>query len=270
MTLVLISTGLGVLLPLEMSDRGLTKVEARRWTSEVSFEAKLEFLRAKAEAHRAGAIWAFIGIMISATATAALIPLGRRLKIRAKWMQRAATTGGLMELRRSEKPLAVYLRPFHLDESTGDSPAKVLPTFEQRISKITKSKWALVALGRPGEPQPPLGAHRLYVKDHKWKELIERFIAIADLIILRPDRSEGAAWEMKLCAPLVGRKRLIIDLGPHVDDSIEILRAHGLCGSGRMRGSATRARFLSFGSDHSVCGHRRLQDALQHSAPTPP
>jgi hypothetical protein len=42
-----------------------------------------------------------------------------------------------------------------------------------------------VAIGRPGERLPQLGAIRLYVADPEWQEMVTRLMSEAALVVLR-------------------------------------------------------------------------------------
>lgn len=54
-----------------------------------------------------------------------------------------------------------------------------------------------VAIGRPGEPLPELGAHRVYVRDDAWQDLVARTASRVGTIFLVAGSSAGLGWEVE-------------------------------------------------------------------------
>ena len=83
----------------------------------------------------------------------------------------------------------IYLRPFDADRSAGEH--------EKSLSKLFSSVGPVIAIGRPGEKLPPLGAYRAYVDHHDWQTVVSSLIKHSRLTILRVGQTEGVLWEVK-------------------------------------------------------------------------
>ena len=53
-----------------------------------------------------------------------------------------------------------------------------------------------VAIGKPGERLPQLGASRLYVGYFEWQTVVQSYIARSDLIILIAGKTHWVQWEL--------------------------------------------------------------------------
>lgn len=53
-----------------------------------------------------------------------------------------------------------------------------------------------IALGKPGEDLPELGASKLYVSNEEWQNTIRDFFKKSKLIIFRAGKTEGLKWEL--------------------------------------------------------------------------
>jgi TM2 domain-containing membrane protein YozV len=73
----------------------------------------------------------------------------------------------------------------------------------------------VVAIGKPGERLPELGAARLYVGNDEWQEVVRRFMREAALIVIRAGETAGVWWEIEEalahCPP---QRVIIVALGP--------------------------------------------------------
>ncbi len=101
-----------------------------------------------------------------------------------------------------QKPFCLYLRSF-ADDGTGTiAPLNAtwvdikLDTFEKRLSNHLFGK-LLVAVGRPGENLPNLGAKKMYLEDSEWKQKVAALISKAAMVILKPSNTLGLQWELK-------------------------------------------------------------------------
>ena len=72
----------------------------------------------------------------------------------------------------------------------------------------------VVAIGRPGEDLPTLGACRLYVGEQDWQAQITELMKIAGCVIVRPSVTAGLMWEFQQAIAVVPPERIIIDLEP--------------------------------------------------------
>lgn len=69
-------------------------------------------------------------------------------------------------------------------------------TAEKFLVDLLKRTGPVVAIGRPGERVPPLGAARLYAGSN-WKEIVLDFLNRACLVVLFAGTSAGFRWELE-------------------------------------------------------------------------
>jgi hypothetical protein len=103
----------------------------------------------------------------------------------------------------------LYLRSF----TEGDIAAETrgigtflshLSTEEEQLAAAVEVVGPLVAIGRPGDKLPQLGALRLYVPDEEWQATVTTLLTRARLVILRVARdTPRLRWELEQAARLV-------------------------------------------------------------------
>lgn len=121
------------------------------------------------------------------------------------------------------RPPVLYLRSFRDDGA-------VLQDAEQgRIANWTRERFAVatpeeesaaaldtvgpvVAIGRPGEPLPEIGAARLYVDHASWQSEVSALMDRAALVVLRIGSSPGLLWEIEQTLARVPRQRVVFVL----------------------------------------------------------
>ena len=85
-----------------------------------------------------------------------------------------------------------------------------LPTPEQEMARILQRLGPVVAIGKPGEPLPELGAARLYVAHERWQERVGELMRAASLVVIRVGASAGVLWEIKQAPASVPHQRLVL------------------------------------------------------------
>ncbi|MCC6270351.1 MAG: hypothetical protein IT190_03665 [Microbacteriaceae bacterium] len=85
---------------------------------------------------------------------------------------------------------------------------------EEFVARWVLAHGPLVAIGRPGEPYPLLGATRTYVRDDQWKQVVESAARSAEAIILLAGSSAGLGWEVDHVAASDRRDRVLVLLPP--------------------------------------------------------
>lgn len=101
----------------------------------------------------------------------------------------------------SSESFVLYLRSFEDDGKSKELPVSLftlshqLSTFEEQMAKDFKN-FKLIAIGRPREKLPQLGANRLYISNELWKEQVSILIEKASMIIVKPSFSDGLNWEL--------------------------------------------------------------------------
>jgi uncharacterized RDD family membrane protein YckC len=113
------------------------------------------------------------------------------------------------KLKKDTRPPVLYLRSFIHDKKASKSPQdgtfiKLMPNVlpqnllseEEQIEQVMSNYGPFIAIGKPGEKLPQLGASRKYTSDGEWKTIVSDFINKAQLIILRVGNSDGFWWEV--------------------------------------------------------------------------
>jgi hypothetical protein len=90
----------------------------------------------------------------------------------------------------------IFLRSF---ESDGPDAENFVPTEEELLAKAVNGIGPLIAIGKPGETLPKLGAMRLYVPDAIWQQTVKEKLKEARLIVVQAGMSEGLWWEISQC-----------------------------------------------------------------------
>ncbi|RKT11498.1 hypothetical protein BX285_5449 [Streptomyces sp. 1114.5] len=127
----------------------------------------------------------------------------------------AAMAAGLLILRRTRpyaaRPAAralrldgrkpvLYLRSFGDDETAAevDDAAEInLHTREEQLAAGLGVVGPVIAVGRPGEFLPHLGASRFYLPPDDWKPTVLRLMELSQLIVLRLGQGDGLWWEVE-------------------------------------------------------------------------
>jgi len=125
-------------------------------------------------------------------------------------------------MRRDPRPPVLYLRSFADDgEALFGEPSKWLRrganlaapvNAEQEIADILDAIGPVVAIGKPGEPLPELGAARLYVADDQWQAKVGELMRKARLVVLRVGSTPGLLWEIEQALERLPRQRVVFAL----------------------------------------------------------
>jgi hypothetical protein len=115
-----------------------------------------------------------------------------------------------------DKPPVLLLRSF-VDDVAGIPPNALIPRLLWRRKRLEETIGAeltragpFVAIGKPGERLPQLGAHRLYVGDADWQQVVTSYITRAEPIILIAGTTTWVQWELSNIAALGRLNRLLI------------------------------------------------------------
>lgn len=119
------------------------------------------------------------------------------------------------------RPPVLYLRSFKDDSKT----ARIVlsSTEEEQLAMVMGEIGTFIALGRPDEEMPELGAARMYVDDDAWQETVSGLMLKAQLVVLRIGATEGFWWEVQRAVQQVKPERLLF-LVPHDKNLYEDFR----------------------------------------------
>ena len=85
---------------------------------------------------------------------------------------------------------------------------------EQELAEILNQVGPVIAIGKPGEPLPELGAARLYVSDADWKAKVTDMMARSRLVIIRTGSTPNLEWEIEQAMTHVPRRQILfVSLG---------------------------------------------------------
>lgn len=117
-------------------------------------------------------------------------------------LKRFNSTGALEVLEADARRPVLYLRDHSIDDPTSlFSPAPILSK-EQEIALTCAKQGPVVAIGKPKEIAPELGAARLYAVEEAWKEVVNILITEAQMVLVRPgnvSNTSGLKWEIEQC-----------------------------------------------------------------------
>jgi hypothetical protein len=126
------------------------------------------------------------------------------------------------------RPPILYLRSF---EDENIDPFGLVSGAEGTLARVMEEVGPFVAVGRPGDQLPPLGASRSYRRDTDWQSYVLSLLDRAALVILLAGRTQGLAWELRQCAQRITPEKLVV-LVPNrrasYDEFQAIARAAGI------------------------------------------
>jgi hypothetical protein len=134
---------------------------------------------------------------------ALLVSYGRRLQV----------PPGAPLVADASRPSVLYLRSFSADRNTmpGTEAAHALmATAEETLRDRLASVGEMVAIGRPGEPLPPIGVPRIYRDDDQWQATVLDLMRVSRLTVLAYGSSSGLVWEIGRALEHVPAERLLL------------------------------------------------------------
>lgn len=142
-----------------------------------------------------------------------LYEAARRTK---RYGQSMLAEAALDRLSRDTRPAVVYLRSFKDDGVTDrvvDGTQAVLfvntASEEEQIAEIFSELGPVIAIGKPGEKLPQLGAARMYVEDDEWKSRVTEAVSVARLVLYRASDTQGFSWEVELGGKLLAPEQMV-------------------------------------------------------------
>jgi hypothetical protein len=124
--------------------------------------------------------------------------------------------------------LVLYLRSFRDDPpmarrvrtGTEGSMDISVQSCEEQVADVLGEFGPVVAIGRPKELLPELGAARIYVEDDRWQAVVESYMKRAGLVVFLPGSTAGIWWEIRRAAELLPCQKVLflISVGFDYDD----------------------------------------------------
>ncbi|MGZ8265453.1 MAG: hypothetical protein ACXWUI_15050 [Burkholderiales bacterium] len=112
------------------------------------------------------------------------------------------------ELASKDRPPVVYLRSFDDDRSAASMRGKL--TEEEHLALVLRQIGPFVAVGRPGESLPEVGASRVYLPDESWQQAVDQLLCTARLVVIRTGSTTGLAWEIERAVRVLTPERLVV------------------------------------------------------------
>ncbi|MEU9040467.1 MULTISPECIES: transferase [unclassified Kitasatospora] len=107
----------------------------------------------------------------------------------------------------------LYLRSFGDDDSAAqvDDVAEInLHTREEQLAGALGAVGPVIAVGRPEERLPHLGAARFYLPLDDWKPTVLRLMDLSQLIVLCLGQGDGLWWEVEQARTTQPAKKLVL------------------------------------------------------------
>jgi tetratricopeptide (TPR) repeat protein len=120
---------------------------------------------------------------------------------------------------RDPRAPVLYLRSFKDDKKTRATPLAGtigivsvclgIRTEEEQLAEAMNEIGPFIAIGKPGEKLPELGAARMYVSDAEWQSVISDLMSRARMLVLRAADTDGFWWEVKHAVEHMAPEQLI-------------------------------------------------------------
>ena len=122
----------------------------------------------------------------------------------------------VLYLRSFETDSEIFLRPDGFLNKATTILFDYAVTFspEQELAEVMNRVGPVIAIGKPGEPLPELGAARFYVGDADWKAKVIDMMARSRLVIIRTGSTPNLEWEIEQAMTRVPRRQILfVSLG---------------------------------------------------------
>jgi hypothetical protein len=135
------------------------------------------------------------------------------------------SVGARQALRADRRRPVLYLRSFALDATLMSrlslasrifGLAVSSMTLEERVVKLLGKLGPVIAIGRPGEQLPTLGAARFYVSNERWNQKVAEIVSVAQLVVWASGTSSGLRWELSHLLKMLDPGRLLLWLHPNI------------------------------------------------------
>ncbi len=90
-------------------------------------------------------------------------------------------------------------------------------TFEEVLCQGIGALGPVVAIGRPGEELPQLGAFRKYVPDDRWRDEVHHLVDTSTLVAMLVGHTRGLVWELGELSRKCDGSRVLLIIPPTAD-----------------------------------------------------
>jgi hypothetical protein len=147
--------------------------------------------------------------------------LGRGVSLLQRHLRQLRARNAEKELTRdqSRRPI-FYLRSFNLEQWNPPSIRSLLmgqgATAEEKLVGVVRRAGPVIAIGRPDEKLPRLGAARFYVTNDLWRQKVADVVQVSQLVVWTTGVTEGLRWEISHLLRTAPMDRLILWAHPHL------------------------------------------------------
>ncbi len=144
------------------------------------------------------------------------------------WAKRYSIPTAYEKLKRDRRAPVLLLRgfadDFHPLPTRETGPMSRETTLEEMLCQKFSACGPMVAVGRPGERIPPLGAARAYIPDEQWQATVQQIVEQAQYVVVVLGRlTPGLYWEMELLFQRTDLRKLILVMPP-LDETLAQMR----------------------------------------------
>lgn len=107
----------------------------------------------------------------------------------------------------------VYLRSLHDDDFFGSKVDGLLATNEEVLVEALNKLGPVIAVGKPGESLPTLGAAKLYLANPEWQTNVTELCQSAALVVFKTGTSPGLLWELEHLFGVLDANKFVILVG---------------------------------------------------------
>ena len=164
----------------------------------------------------------FVGNALLMLFSVAVLARIRNRFLRHAWQSSARSAENELWRAGARRPI-FYLRSFALDEQLARPTfleryfgTRPFSTIEQQVTTLLRRLGPVIAIGRPGEKLPPLGAARFYVSDELWQSKVADVVKASQLVVWASGLSEGLGWEIAHLVKEIDPKQFVLWAHPHL------------------------------------------------------
>lgn len=86
------------------------------------------------------------------------------------------------------------------------------PMQQFQFNRLFREIGPFIAIGKPGEKIPGMGAARMYVSDDRWQSVVGGFFRKARLVVVQPGTTPGLQWEINEMKRVIAPEKILFIL----------------------------------------------------------